>query len=390
MQYLNSSVIFKIKKVFRYFLLYGFRRTIIKILGQLHMAKKYTRLPSPPKRIGSRQIVGIIGCGNYCFCNIAFYLRQRAGSVMAACIDIDINRAASLSGYYKIPVYTADASEVIGNEQVQLVYIASNHASHADYAIRCLERGKSVYIEKPHAVSGEQLARLIKAMEASCGKVFLGFNRIQSRFGSIIKRYLNGQPGPGFYNWFIAGHEDLSCHWYQNPGEGGRVLGNLCHWIDFILYLASEKNYPVRIIPVVHSAPNGNIIVVYEFKDGTVANLSFSIKNEPFEGVKEKFTAHKGNCLITMSDFQTMTIEVQDVKKKFHNFYRDHGHKANIVSAYVNVAMGLPYDRERQLSYVWNTGWLILKTKEALETGMEQTIYPTSERAFDEKSYPQK
>jgi predicted dehydrogenase len=359
--------------------MYGIRRTIIKVLGQLHMAKMYQHLPPCKNRVNNRQVVGLIGCGNYCFCNIAFYLHQRAGKVMAACMDINIHRAASLREHYQIPLYTADAGEVTGNEHVQLVYIASNHASHAEYAIDCLEQGKNVYIEKPHAVSEEQLIRLVKVMENARGKVFLGFNRIQSRFGKIIKQYLDQQPGPGLYHWFIVSHAKLSGHWYENPGEGGRVMGNLCHWIDFILYLVSEHNYPVQIIPVVNSPKSGNIIVAYLFKDGTVANLSFSTKNEPFEGVKESFTAHKGDCLITMSDFKTMTIEVMDIKKRFFNFWRDHGHKANIVSAYENVVNGLPYDREQQLSYIWNTGWLSLKTKEALEKGVEQTVLPFAE-----------
>ncbi len=374
MDYLKQPLGFKIKKVLRYLKMYGGGRTYIKVLGQLHMRKEYESLAPYIGRIGKKQTVGLIGCGNYAFSNIAYFLNKTFGKVLAGCMDINENRAASLASHYGIPIHTGDSNEIIQNKNICLIYIASNHASHAEYAIKALNHGKHVYIEKPHVVSLDQLFRLYNAMKSSKGKIFLGFNRPRSRFGSLIRRYLGEQSGQGMYNWFIAGHAIDPDHWYFSEGEGGRVLGNLCHWIDFVFRMVAENTYPLTINPTRHVKSDCDIVVTYVFGEGTIANISFSAKGHTFEGVKESFRAQKGNVLITMDDFKRMTVEIADAKKRYHNFYRDHGHRHNIVSAYKNVHFNEQYCRETEYSQILNSAWLFLKTKEALEKNERITL----------------
>jgi predicted dehydrogenase len=385
MDYFKQSTAFKVKKVLRYVRLYGIERTRVKVHGQRHMKKQYETLPPRSKAAKEGQRVALIGCGNYAFSNIAHYLRKSYGDVIASCMDVDLHRAASLAEHHKVPLYTDDAQEIINNEAVELVYIASNHASHAEYAIAALEKGKSVYIEKPHVVNEDQLVRLVAAMEASAGRVFLGFNRPGSRFGRLILEHLEAEAGAGMYNWFVAGHEIDPDHWYFKPEEGGRVLGNLCHWTDFVLRMAGPAPFPIRINPTRAEKSDSDIAVTYTFRDGTIAVITFSAKGHTFEGVKEKLSAHRGNCLISMEDYETMTIDVVDVKKRFRNRYRDHGHKKNICLAYDAVFGKEPYDREATMHYVANSAWLFLKTKEALERNeqleIEPFALPTPERS---------
>jgi predicted dehydrogenase len=369
MEYLDRPFAFKAKKVLRYVRLYGVGRTYYKVRGQLHLKKTYSTLPPRKTVVDRRRKIGLIGCGNYAYTTIAYFLQREFGPILAACMDLNIHRAASLAERYRIPVYSADADDVIGHPAVQMVYIASNHATHADHAINALERGKHVYIEKPHAVTEDQLSRLVTAMKKSSGRVFLGFNRPGSRFGRIITEYLNRETGPGMYNWFIAGHDIDPGHWYFKPEEGGRVLGNLCHWTDFVLRLAGPQAFPVVINPTRAAESDCDIAVSFTFADGTIAIITFSAKGHAFEGVKERFSGHKGNCLVTMDDFQTLRVEVIDRKKRFRNVFRDHGHRRNIVAAADNVFRNLPYDRPAQTAHVQDTGYLFLKTKEALERG---------------------
>jgi predicted dehydrogenase len=374
MNYSQQPLAFKLRKVWRYVQMYGLSRTYIKVRGQMHMSRSPQVLhaagsPSPP------QCVGLIGCGNYAFSNIAHYLTRTCGNVIGGCMDIHRNRAASLSRYYRVPLYTDSADELLTNPAIRLVYIASNHASHAEYAIAALRRGKDVYIEKPHVVSADQLERLVLAMSETDGKVFLGFNRPGSRFGVLIREHLEKESGPGIYSWFVAGHAIEPDHWYFKPQEGGRVLGNLCHWTDFLLRLVlAERCYPIRINPTRAEKSDANIAVTFTFADGTIAVITFSAKGHTFEGVRERFNAHKGNCLLSLDDFHRLTIDVGHKKKRYFNVYHDHGHARNILAAFKSVRNGLPYDRAAQIAYVWNTGWLFLKTKEALEEVREITI----------------
>jgi predicted dehydrogenase len=377
--YLNQPFRFKVRKALRYTWLYGPSLTYVKVLGQRHMRRKFDRWPARGS-IGPGQVVGIIGCGNYAFTTIAYYLTGRAGRVIGACMDKNLERAASLAQRYRVPVYTTDPDEVLEADGIRLVYVASNHASHAEYAIQALRHGKHVYVEKPHVVSEDQLVRLVQAMDASPGRVFLGFNRPDSRFGRLIRAYLEREPGPGMYNWFVAGHAIEPSHWYFRPEEGGRVLGNLCHWTDFALRLVPTDTYPIRITPTVARLRDSDIAVTYTFADDSLAVISFSAKGHTFEGVRERFSAQKGDCLIAMDDYRRMTIDVRDDKRRWWNWYRDHGHRDNILGAYRSVVGNEPYDRAARRRYVANTAWLFLKTKEALESGKEVTVHPFDDR----------
>jgi len=375
MDYLKQSASFKVRKVLRYVSLYGVSRTYRKVLGQLHVRRKYQALPKNYGRATGKEFIGLIGCGNFAFTTIAYYLRKKFGRSIAACMDIDINRAASMSSHYKIPAYTTCADDVINHDSVRMVYIASFHSSHAEYAIRALEKNKHVYIEKPHVVSQDQLVRLINTMAKSEGKVFLGFNRPASPFGQAIQRYLREETGPGIYNWFIAGHDLEPGHWYHRTEEGGRVLGNLCHWTDFTLRLVPVQGaFPIKITPTRVASNDTDIAVTYTFGDNTVAVITFSAKGHAFEGVKERFSAYKGNCMITMDDFKTMEVNVVNKKLRFVNFYRNHGHSTSIVGAAENVSKKLKFDRESSMAHVWNTGMLFLETKRALEENKSVTV----------------
>lgn len=370
MNYRSQSTMFKLRKILRYVKLYGPGRTYAKVRSEWHMRAS---IGARPRRQGAptdHQTVAIVGCGNYSYSTIAHYLRKRYGSVVRMCMDSKLDRAISLGNYYNVPFVTTDAADIFGDEKVRLVYIASNHATHAEYAIAALSRGMNVYIEKPHVVNFGQLTRLVQAMEGSKGRVFLGFNRPCSRFGRLIQTELAQEEGPGMYNWFVAGHDIDPDHWYFNPEEGGRALGNMCHWTDFILSLvAVGERYPILINASGIAQDDSNNVVTFTFADGTIGVISFSAKRHLFEGVRERFSAHRGNRLIFMDDFQTLRVDCGSTTKRYLNWSRDQGHKANICAAYESVHQDKPYDQASSIAYVANTGSLFLKTHEALETG---------------------
>ncbi len=292
-------------------------------------------------------------------------------------MDTNIHRAASLFEEYSLRYYTDNADRLIADPAINLVYITSNHASHAEYAIAALQAGKSVHIEKPHVVTEEQLIRLCRVITRSPGKVNLGFNRPGSRIGHAIKRCLYAQPGAVMLNWFVAGHEIPPDHWYSRDEEGGRVFGNLCHWTDFIYRLVQpERRYPIAINPTRSVKSDCDIAVTYTFGDGSIAAMTFSAKVDPFEGVRERFTAHKGAALIAMNDFHTLTVELGARKRRTSLLFRDHGHQDNILRSYELVRPRGAPQPGCAVDYVWETGELFLKTRQALEEDERVVVQP--------------
>ena len=364
MDYTAQNLRFKVKKVLRYVMLYGVRRTMLKINGQIHMQKKYKSLPIIDPSIPKGGYIGIIGCGNYAFTTIASYLKNNFPGSMRASMDLDIHQAASLFESYNLKYYTDDEEKLISDPEIKLIFIASNHASHAEYAIRCIDAGKSVHIEKPHVVTQDQLDRLSKAIkENPKSNVFLGFNRPRSPLFGKLQNLLQGQTGPLMINWFIAGHEISDDHWYFDEKEGGRVLGNLCHWTDLTLQLVGMKNaFPCTIIPATPVGAKSDFIASVIFADRSCASITFSAKGHTFEGVREVLNIHKGDLLGNLTDFQALTVDIIDKKLSETLFFRDHGHEANIVNSGIN-------GKGENLAYIYGTAKLFLAIKQAIDSG---------------------
>ena len=374
MDYTTKRLGFKIKKAVRYVRLYGMRRTLMKIKGQYHMKRRYDSLPplpSPPKSGGH---IGIIGCGNYSFSNIAFYLHGEYAGALRGAMDPDIDRAASLYENYGLRYYTDDAQLILADPTIDIVFIASNHASHAEYAIKCIEAGKHVHIEKPHVVSEDQLSRLAAAMKAHPAvKVFLGFNRPRSVLFKKLQGLLSQQRGPLMINWFVAGHEIPDDHWYFDEKEGGRVLGNLCHWTDLTLKLVGMGNaFPCTIVPATPAGAKSDYVVSVMFADRSCASITFSAKGHTFEGVREVLNIHRGDLLANLTDFESLTAEVVEERHNKNLLHRDHGHGVNIINS-LNSTTG--EDR----AYVIATAKLFLAIRKAIDIG--QPVSLTAEEA---------
>jgi predicted dehydrogenase len=372
--YTQADFLFKVRKAVRYIGLYGVSRTLVKIKGQYH-----TRAAADfdgPRWVNPRckdpgaasRNVAIIGCGNYSFSTIAYYLAKRDPGFLRVTCDIQRSRALSLCKAYGGSYAVADWKEILDDPQVKIVFIASNHASHAEYAVACIEAGKHVHIEKPHVVTQEQLERLLAAMrQYPQSKVFLGFNRPRSPLFRELQKILARESGPLMINWFIAGHEISDDHWYFDKKEGGRVLGNLCHWTDLTLHLVTlEKTFPCTIVPATPAGAKSDFMVSVIFADQSCASITFSAKGHTFEGVREVLNVHKGNVLANLTDFQNLTYEVIEKKTKQTLRHREHGHETNIVHS---MAGSVDEKGGEVVSYVEATARFFLAIRQAIDSG---------------------
>lgn len=373
--YLDSPLLFKIRKVLRYVRLYGISRTLAKVRAQLHMERtkgldgpiwKNPACTNPEHR---DRFVAIVGCGGFAYSGLAYYLSRRSSQFLRATLDVEEARARSLASDFRGAYACSDIETILKDPAVRLVFVASNHASHAEYAIRCIEAGKHVHIEKPHVVSDDQLQRLIEAQrQAPHIHVYLGFNRPKSRHFRRVREALDSETGPLMINWFIAGHEIPDDHWYFDEKEGGRILGNLCHWSDLTLELVGMPNaFPCTVIPASPVEAKSDFCIALSFADGSVAGITFSAKGHTFEGVREVLQAHRGNTMLKLRDFEETTVEVIEKKRTLKTLYRNHGHDVNILNSYEGV---IASDQSRAVppEYVEATALLFLAIKRAVDT----------------------
>jgi predicted dehydrogenase len=384
--HLNQSIAFKIRKVGRYVTLFGPSRTLVKIKGQYHLNRTQgldtpvwnnpgCASPDDPDRF-----VGLIGCGNFPYCNVGFFLKKTAPNFLRATYDLMPARSRSLCADYGGAYATDDVKAMMDDPKVKLLYISSNHASHAEYAIQGLDAGKHVHIEKPHVVTQEQLRRLGEAQKRNPDKmIFLGFNRPRSSLFQRVQAALGGQSGPLMINWFIAGHKIPDDHWYYSDAEGGRILGNLCHWTDLTLHMVGFENaFPCEISAISAPGSKADFSVSILFADKSMAGITFSAKGDTFEGVKEVLNVHRGDVILSMSDFHTLRIVKGHERQKFQGLFRDHGHGANIVNSFEAVRGG---DRSKSVSIAQSeaTARLFLGVAEAVNKQQRIVLPATAE-----------
>ena len=363
MNYLETDLRYKLVKFIRYSKMYGINRTWIKYKSYVH---EHGEIKGSAKNsITPRNVVSIVGAGKYSFAVIAFYMRQNGKFRVRYVFDKNKRRRENLARYYKGNSLTS-FEELLDKGGTELLVIASNHFTHAPYAIQAINRGINVHIEKPHAVTFEQLNQLTIALKENPSvKVNLGYNRPKSELAGIINRYLDQQDGSLVVNWFVAGHEIEPDHWYFDEKEGGRVLGNLVHWIDYTLDLVGLENaFPLRIVPTRADSSDSNIVVSYVFGDGSIATISFSAKGHTFDGVREYLNIHKGDLLMSMRDYKDLNISLGSKIIKHKLNHRDHGHKAN-----VEYSLGLIDGSTKGASREWifYSGFISLMTKDALD-----------------------
>lgn len=372
----EQSLTWKVRKVARYTRLYGLRRTTMKVRAQRHLRAKATpwsgrfdndacATPDRPDRA-----VAIIGCGNFAFSTIAYYLRKENPGFLRATYDDDPARSESLCTAYNGAYATTEVDDLLDDDAIRLVFISSNHASHATYASALIRAGKAVHIEKPHAVTEAQAEDLANAMQANPDvRVFLGYNRPRSSHHVQASALASGETGPYMLDWFIAGHQIPDHHWYFSDAEGGRVLGNLCHWLDSSLQMiGQEKFFPCKLIPSSRPESRSDFSLTIDCSDGSLVNLSFSAKGHTFEGVREVLSLHRGDALVLLRDFEETRLQKGSTTRVHRTLFRDHGHQANVLNSYRGGVSRGPAAGE-PLPYVMNSARVSLAARVALESG---------------------
>lgn len=318
-----------VRKLLRYARIYGANRALTKAI-----ARSRIPLPSLLSFLPRESKVGMIGCGQFAFSTLAYFLN--GSHRIAGCYDIDSSASSSFAKRYRSQQFQS-AEELLGNSY-DVIYVASNHASHTDYAIQAMKAGvKNVYIEKPISVSMEQLIELDAHRVHWNARLFSGYNRPHSQAIREIRKSLEQTDlvGPMTLSCLIGGHVIPPDHWYRDPQEGTRVCGNIGHWIDLAYHAFSWRESLPETVNINISYSNtdesdDNICITFttEFKDLIVVTLTS--RAEPFEGIYEIINFQQGEVIANIDDFRRMRIMRRQscIKKSF--FPKDVGHKRTV------------------------------------------------------------
>lgn len=189
---------------------------------------------------GAGRTIGIIGAGNFTKMT-ALPALKKCRAPVSHIVSANGLSGTHLAKKYKIANSATDYQALLQDAQVGLVMIMTRHHLHAKMAAECLQAGKNVFVEKPLALTVEEFESVKKAYDGGKGSLTVGFNRRFSPHIQSLKKALGDQPGPlNLVGTMNAGVIPPNVWVHDLRVGGGRIVGEACHYLDLLAYLAGS------------------------------------------------------------------------------------------------------------------------------------------------------
>ncbi|MFD5258397.1 bi-domain-containing oxidoreductase [Streptomyces bobili] len=239
-----------------------------------------SRKPSPVRAARTPVRLAFVGAGNYATSMLLPHLARRDGVELATVVTTTALSAANAQRKFGFAGATTDLDAVLGDKSVDAVFVVTRHSSHAELTRRALLAGKSVFVEKPLALTEDELAGVLAAVEESGNdRLQVGFNR---RFAPLLqeaKKQFGARTGPASLRYLVNAGRLQHGSWYLRQGtEGSRFAGEGGHFIDTASWLLEAD--PVSVYAVAASG-NEDLQVVLRYPDGSTATISYVTTGAP-------------------------------------------------------------------------------------------------------------
>jgi predicted dehydrogenase len=244
----------------------------------------------------------------------------------------------------------ANDEEILNDSAINTVAILTRHNTHAGLVLQALQTGKNVFVEKPLAINQEQLAEIETALAAgNMPLLTVGFNRRFAPLAVTLADFMADRKEPFHVHYRInAGLIPLN-HWTQDPHiGGGRIIGEGCHFVDFLAYLAGAA--PVSVIaqalPDEGKYREDNVSMTFAFPDGSIGVVDY-LANGDKSFPKEKVEVFCGGRVAVLDDFRSLEL-VRDGRRKTIKKAQDKGWSAEWSAFEKAIRAGtgptIPYD----------------------------------------------
>ena len=221
----------------------------------------------------------------------------------------------------------SDDQQILDDANINTVAILTRHDAHAGLVIRALQAHKHVFVEKPLAVTLEQLNEVEKFISLLTSHILMvGFNRRFAPLAIVLANFLANRTEPLHAHYRInAGYIALN-HWTQDAEQGGgRIIGEGCHFVDFLTFLtgATPVSVTANALPDNGKYHQDNVSMTFTFPDGSVGVVDY-LANGDKSFPKERLEVFCGGRVAVLDDFRTLEM-VQDGRRRQVRKTRDKG-----------------------------------------------------------------
>ncbi len=290
-------------------------------------------LGAPVQKSEKSIVLGVIGAGGYVPAMLLPHFKTEGVEFRAIATASGIS-AHDVGKRFGFAYAVSSAEEVLDDTNVNLVVVGTRHDLHAELARKALERNKHVFVEKPLALNDEQLDAVLDAADRSTGRLMVGFNRRFSPLAQRAKEFFEGCDTPLSMLYRVNAGRIPKEHWTQNAEEGGgRIVGEVCHFIDLMQFLTGAP--PVSVFAESIGAKSSKIVdadsvfITLRFADGsngTVAYLSEGDKGL----AKERLEIFGAGRVFVLDDFRRATLYKDGREEQVVLKAQDKGQQAQV------------------------------------------------------------
>ncbi|NVB84272.1 MAG: Gfo/Idh/MocA family oxidoreductase [Kofleriaceae bacterium] len=288
----------------------------------------------------STAVLGVIGAGSFACGTLIPILERLPGVALAKVCTASGLGARDAALRHGFAASVGDPDDILGDEAIHGVVIATRHDSHAALAAAALRNGKAVFVEKPLALDRTQLDDVLAAA-ASNPRLTVGFNRRFSPHTARVRDALSGTGALVIHIRVNAG-PIAADSWIHDAG--GRLLGEVCHFVDHAQALAGARIRRVFATGVALPDPasrlRDNLCVSLELTDGSVASISYTSKGDAALG-KERIEVFGGGRSAVIDDFRLTTV-MRGRRKDRLETKQDKGHREELARFIAMVKTGAP------------------------------------------------
>jgi polar amino acid transport system substrate-binding protein len=313
--------------------------------------------------------LGVIGAGDYAKSMLLPNFKT-AGAEFQAIATASGVTARSVGEQYGFRFCASGAAEVINDAAVNLVIIATRHSSHADLARQALAAGKHVFVEKPLALNDQELAEVLAAT-ASGGELMVGFNR---RFSPLVRQaseFFKNRQFPLSINYRVNAGRVSANHWVHDANEGGRIIGEVCHFIDLVHFITGSLTTRAFAEAVAgrssEAIDEDSVFVTLRCADGSNASIAYLSEGDKALA-KERIEIFGGGKSFMIDDFRSATVYENGREKTTRLREQDKGQRDEIrtVMSVVHEGKSAPITLEDLKATTRAT----FRIRESLRTGL--------------------
>ena len=338
--------------------------------------------------------LGVLGAGSFAQNTLLPALKAIPKVAFVGVCNATGPRSRNAAEKFGFSYCSNSEGELLQDPKIKAVVIATRHNLHAVQSLAALRADKAVFCEKPLCLNENELGALVRAVSAPANRtgaplLMVGFNRRFAPMALQMKKFVSDIHEPLAIHYRVNAGYIPADHWVNDPEQGGgRILGEVCHFVDFLCFLVGESPVEVQAQTVGNPGQYSmdNVVASFKFANGSLGTISY-LANGDKSASKERVEVFGGGSVAILEDFRRLELIRNGRKQTTHaRWAQDKGHRDEM-QAFVDALLGktqapIPFDQ------IVASTLATLRLQNSCQTGQPLAVEFTEfvESALQEKS----